>query len=100
MCEQNLDNKFGHYNCVTEANLTNIDWTDIETKEVQIYKGHTGMVSSVAFSPSGEFLASGRQNTLRFARLDNKNMECEEWKGVILPPRPYRRSLVGCIFNN
>lgn len=43
----------------TNANLRNVDWADIETKEIQIYKGHKESVYSVAFSPSGEFLASG-----------------------------------------
>lgn len=44
----------------TNANLRNIDWADIETKEVQLYKGHSETVNSIAFSPSGELLASGR----------------------------------------
>lgn len=42
-----------------ESNLKNIDWKEMEVREVQIYKGYTSTVNSVSFSSSGDYLASG-----------------------------------------
>lgn len=42
----------------TKANLKSIDWEYMETKEVQIYKGHTYDIFSVAISPSCKILSS------------------------------------------
>lgn len=36
----------------TQANLKGIDWQEMDTAEVQLYKGHTSFVTSVACSSS------------------------------------------------
>lgn len=45
----------------TESNLNNIDWRDIETKEVWISHKQNNPIWSVAFLPHSVVVASGRK---------------------------------------
>lgn len=59
----------------TEANLRDIDWQEIQAKEVQIHKGHTDPMWSIAFSPSGFVVATGRKySKIRLVRQYHKIM--------------------------
>lgn len=46
----------------TESNLTNINWTDMHAAEVQIYTGYGSAILSVAFSCTGDRLATAGGN--------------------------------------